>query len=317
MACEFVTLRDGSEPHATLLPPGDQNARYNDESKTPVDVDRSFLLGSERRTADTTCVPTDPVTGLPHAILPVYVAPHPNQSRTVNYHHHFYNRRHPDLEGDLKLRDEHFQNPENIPLDVIAGLAVRMSRGQQLPIGTHGLVHRRYAQGPKLPHTTDEKFVTAVKACSGVVSRWALDVTAPRGQELVYMNDEVFERVVSPKLLCTERANHDMLAEDRRRVLGSFFLRYAAAQDLKHIAERHVDEFLNTSNDKRRLSLGNYILREAIEVSIAPLVPVYRELKGQGMIQPGRPHMRTTVWNFVNLSYRARAVPVLEESLAA
>lgn len=316
MACEFVTLRDGSEPHAALLPPG-HNVHYTDDSKTPVDIDGSFLFGSDRRATDGSRIPIDPVTGLPHAILPMYVAPHPNHRRTVNYHHHFYNRRHPDLEGDLRLTDDHFQNPENIPLDAIAGLAVRMSRGQQLPIGTHELIHRRYAQGPKLPHTIDEKFVTAVKACSGVVSRWALDVTAPKGRELVYMDDIVFEKVASPKLLCVERANHDKLANDRRRVLGNFFLRYAALQDLGHISERHIDEFLNTADDKRRLAVGNYILREAVEVSIAPLVPMYRELKQQGMVQPGKSDLSTAIWKYVHPHRRDSVFPVLEGSLAA
>lgn len=262
-------------------------------------------------------MPTDPITGLPYAILPVESDYLGDDSIVVNYHHHFYNRRDPELEGEYRLLPEDFDNLDAIPLEILAGFALRISRGQRLPGGTHQLGHRRYPRGPVLPTTVNEKFIIAAKACSGIVSRWALDVTAPKSERFVYMDDDVFAEVASPKLLCTERVYYDKPADHRRKVLGGFFLRHAAMQDLSHISERIVDEFLHTQDDNRRRAVGNVILREAVEVSLAPVIPIYRELKAKGMVQPGRPEPRAMVWKYVHPHRREAALSGLAQRLAA
>lgn len=307
-----------------MTPPGTY-ADLLTPSPAPVEHDRGFLvqaaaepLGlltfSERlrlAATDLSRLPVDPLTELPHAILPIDVGDDPN------YHHHFYNRRDPDLEGDHQLTSEQLANPEDIPLPIIAGLAVRISRGQLLSTTQHNLTHIRYKQGPVLPHTVGEKFVTAVKACSGVVSRFAIDITAARDDCLVYMEDDVFARVANSKVLCTERVYYDKPANHRRRILGNFFLRYAANQDLSHISERVIEEFLHTTSSETLAALGNQILREAVLVSIEPLESSYRELRQQGMVQPGRPEPRKAVWKYVHPDRRERVYRVLKKRLAA
>lgn len=308
MATGINTLRDGIENASQPLPPG-HNIPSLDHETAPVDSDGSFLVHDR--------MPTDEVTGLPYAILPKDFTYAAELDGAVNYHHHFYNRRHPDLEGEYRLSAEQLANPEDIPFPVIAGFAVRISRGQRLPMTLHQLAHRRFPIGPILPHTIDEKFITAVKACSGVVSRMALDVTAPEGKQLIRMNDETFMKVASPKLLCTERVFYDKPANHRRRILGNFFLRYAVRQDLSHVSERQIDEFLHTDNAAARLAVGHAILREAMEVGLAPVIPMVRELKAQGMVQPGRPDVSTAVWKYVHPNRRERVFRVLRKQLIA
>jgi len=259
-------------------------------------------------------MPTDRLTGLPHAILPVEIS---SPRTDINYHHHFFYRRHPDLEGEVRLGAYNLNRIEDIPLDIIAGFAVRMSRGQRLPGGLHELAHQRYGAGPTLPHTVDEKFVTAVKACSGIVSRWALDVTAPDSKPFVYMKDDVFEQVAGARALGTEKFYYDRPANYRRKVLGSFFLRYAAEQDLSHLSDKVIDQFLYARDESRRRAMGNFILHEAMEVGLAPILPIHRVCQAKGMIQPGRPDVRSSVWKMVHPDSEARVFPLLRRRLAA
>lgn len=319
MATEFGTTRDGIG-HSIPLPPPGEISEF-DYVKTPVDYGRSFLITARNHRLEVATpagqMSTDPQTGLPYAILPRDPEYMDVSRGPTSYHHHFYNRRHPDLEGDHRLTNRHFDDPELIPMDVIAGFAVRISRGQRLPVWLHRRTHDHYPTGPKLPHTIDEKFVTAAKACGGVVSRWALDLSSPYRNKLVHMDDDLFERVASPRLLCTERVYADKPADHRRKILGSFFLRYAATRDLSHISEKVVDEFLGTRDDARRLELGGLVLREAMEMSLAPVLPIYRDLKAQGMVHPGRPDIRTTVWKYVHPHRRDQVLPMLRAKLEA
>jgi len=263
-------------------------------------------------------MPTDEITGLPHVIYPPDLSYVNASYPEVTFHHHFYNRRHPDLEGPKALPGHLLNHPEDIPLPRIAGLAVRMSRGQRLPAELHKLVHEKFPLGPELPNTLDDKFFTAVLACSGVVSRWAIDVTTNKNDEIkyVYMNDDVFSKVASPKLLCTERAYQDRAADQRRRVLGNFFLRYAIKQDL-NVPDNKINEFLFTTDDDRLRLIGHEILKEAMEACIAPVLPIYRDLKLQGMVRPGRPDLRKSVWKYIHPDRREAAFRVLRKKLKA
>lgn len=193
-------------------------------------------------------IPTDEITGLPHPILPYDVEP---ELSWDDYHHHFFPRR--DLEP-VRERGVN-REPEDIPLDALADLAVRMSRGQLMARGVHIATHRKRS-GPQLPGTLGEKFSTTVAACSGIVSRFALDVRLPPDKALVYMRDDMFAKVADPKVLCTERAYYDRPANYRRRIFGSFLIRFSLEQDLMQtVSSRVIDLFLDaveTNNEARK-----------------------------------------------------------------
>ena len=151
-----------------------------------------------------------------------------------------------------------------------------------------------------MPETVEEKYIHVTKACAGLVSRMAIDLRRPQKKLLVYMDDDTFNKVTSPRQLCGERYYYDRPANHRRRVIGNFFLKYALEQDLSHISPMVIDEFLTTKHVARRLELGNLLLRDALDISLAPVLPIHRQLKTQGMIQPGKKDMRTAIKKFIH-----------------
>jgi hypothetical protein len=257
--------------------------------------------------------PTDEVTGLPHPILPYDPSDGGDWSR-VDFHHHFFPRRSHELAPMMNTATD--AQPEDLCIEDLANLAVRVSRGQLLAREIHEEVHKKLL-GPVLPTTVDDKFITAVKACSGFVSRWAIDIRLPGENRLVYMPDEVFARVASPRALCGERSYYDRPADYRRRILGNFFINYAIQQDLSHISAQVVDEFLYTMSQPRKVELGNLILKQALEVGIAPVVPLYPDLKRQGYIQPGKVDVRTSVKKTIQANRLTMYYPQLAQRLTA
>lgn len=244
-------------------------------------------------------VPIDHETGLPPLILPNCSS----EPDDVNYHHHWFTSTHPDLLGEhgkvVQIRSE------ELTLEALAGVAVRMSRGQRLPRDVHTEFHRQYRGFWRLPKSVDEKFVTAVNGCAGVVSRWAIDITIPGKDQRVRMDDDMFEKLAMPSELCAEDNYYAHNKDIRRLLLGDFFVRYALDKELDMVSERVIDEFLHTNNDTRRRELGNFILTEAIDAAIDPVVPVHRELRKKGLLQHGANDVR----NIVRGHVRTRRLP--------
>lgn len=71
----------------------------------------------------------------------------------------------------------------------------------------------------------------------------------------------------------------------------NFVTSYILSRDMpdKERAIREAEEFLTTSNEKRKEFLGRKLVQYAIEVATEPLAPVYDEAKKQGTIHPRSP----------------------------
>lgn len=240
--------------------------------------------------------PFDEITGLPHAILPFDIVPKTGEDFD-DFHHHHFPRKSPELLPQIN-RNPNVQ-PEDYCLEDIAAIALRVCRGQLLSRPLHNLGHKRLAT-VRLPTSVDEKYITVTKACAGIVSRWAIDLRRPDEDLLVYMDDFTFRKVADPKVLCGERAYFDRPANYRRRIIGSFLLKYALEQDLSHVLPAVINEFLDTKVQSRRTELGSLLIRDALEVSLAPVLPIHAQLKRQGMIQPGKSDMRTAIKKFIH-----------------
>lgn len=253
--------------------------------------------------------PTDSYTGLPHPILP-YEADAPAILQFEDYHHHNFPRRARELTPKHNLNPN--AQPEDYGLEDIASIAVRVCRGQLLARYVHEAGHKKLL-GPHLPTTVDEKYIHVTKACSGLVSRWAIDLRRPEDDLLVYMGDTTFNKVADPRVLCGERYYYDRPANFRRRIIGSFLLQYAVQQDLSHVSPLVIDEFLGTRCTERRTELGNLLLWDALELSLAPVLPLHNELKKQGMVQPGKADMRSAIKKFIH----PERVPAYHASLTA
>lgn len=256
-------------------------------------------------------VPIDMETGLPAVILPDST----ENPYEVNYHHHFFNRRDPRLIGELGSVVNLVTT--DLTLDQLAGVAVRMSRGQPLPKDVHVAFHREYGNiGKRLPATLDEKFKVAVQGCAGVASRWAIDLARPSSDQLVYMDDDTYNRVASPDKLCPEDNYYAFDKDVRRSLLADFFVRYALSHELTMISERVVDEFLHTRRAYRRRELGNFILAEALDASVDPIALEHNQLRHKG-ITGGVRSMQTMVRSRVRSRGLERHYLTLEESLQA
>ena len=117
--------------------------------------------------------------------------------------------------------------------------------------------------------------------------------------------------------MCPERYFYDRPADHRRRILGNFFMRYAISRDLSHVSERTIDKFLNHRDQTVRRAIGNSILREAFDVMLDPLEPVYLDLKKQGMVQPGRSALRRSIKKYIHPETVPTMHPLLEQKLAS
>lgn len=238
--------------------------------------------------------PTCEVTGLPHPIL-IYDHPLNQASGIKNYDHSFFDRYDPALCDD-------------------AGLAVRMSRGQILPTWLHRRKHERLS-GPVLPQTRDEKFEVAVKACAGVISRWAVDLRRPDDDLLTYMDDQTFAYVTDVQRLHYEQALRPRGALHREKTIGSFFMKYALEQDLGHISSSLIDEFLSTINESRKKEIGNFMLAEALDASLAPVLSMHRNLIMEGMVQSSRTKLRPAVTRMIKRGKLVDYYQSLEQKL--
>jgi hypothetical protein len=213
--------------------------------------------------------PTCEISGLPLPILPT----EPDAralSLYEDYHHHFHPRKSPELKG-------------------IDGKALRYSRGQLIARYLHTRYHQLF-EGPSLPATREEKFRSTVLACAGVVPRQAIDLSREGEYRIVTLSNRQFEQLAAPRSIYVERAFSPTHAYYKRRTIGRFFAVYAMQQNVRQAVSDHViEQFLDPGAEAgRKKELGNFILKEALGMSLEHLIPVHEDLKGEGYITPER-----------------------------
>ena len=226
--------------------------------------------------------PLDAATGMP----PLLITDASSNPGAINYHHPWFPKRHPELLHDHPYVDE--IKPEEHSLQELGGMAVRMSRGQLMPIDVHTEFHRQYG-GPLLPNTNFDKFVTAVRGCAGVVPRWGLDVTAPARRQRVAIDIEHMTTQGALRLVRPEYHHYWHHKAERRAILGEYFVRYALLQDFTGASVRVVDEFLHSPDANRRLVLGNLLITQALDASVQPIMPSYAYQRQHKMVRAGAP----------------------------
>lgn len=211
--------------------------------------------------------PVCEVTGLPLPILPT--EPHPGARFLYqDFHHHFHPRTSPELEG-------------------LAGQALRFSRGQDIPRFLHNRYHELFA-GPVLPVTEEEKFRLTVLACAGVVPRHAINLDTGGGYSLVELDYDEYELLAAPRSIHIEKAyKFNRGSFHRRQTIGMFFAAYAMQQNVREVVSNHViEQFVDdTTKPERKKELGNFILKEALDLSLDALIPFHRELKQEGYVR--------------------------------
>lgn len=71
--------------------------------------------------------------------------------------------------------------------------------------------------------------------------------------------------------------------------LRAFLQQEVLSQDLSHIREVKVEEFLLTKDPERKLRLGRWLLGEAVRKSTAPIQEPYKNLHAAGKLHPRMP----------------------------
>lgn len=71
--------------------------------------------------------------------------------------------------------------------------------------------------------------------------------------------------------------------------LRDFFRKHALDQDLKHIKDLRVEEFLLTKDQDRKMHLGRWLLAQAVEKTTDAMEQTYSELRNAGRLHPQMP----------------------------
>lgn len=217
--------------------------------------------------------PTCDVTNLP---LPIAKTEPTKEAQFsfYDYHHHFHPKRH-ELLSD------------------VAGLAVRYSRGQFLPRAIHDRYHDIFA-GPALPESTSEQYRLCVLACAGVVPRQAIELLSRSEYRIIDLSSDTHAALADRRSIFIEgawRADKQKgfkqgKNREVRKSIGRFFAQYALQQNIRSVvSERVIGEFLDESvSTDRRKELGNFILKEALDITIDDIVPMHSIAKEEGLI---------------------------------
>lgn len=227
--------------------------------------------------------PRDELSKLP---LPVFVRRRNYSLSDNDYHHAFHPRKsldlghvYPDIVQTEDLDMKNFL--EDLELE---GKAVRYSRGQLLPKRLHQRYHDIFA-GPELPISTTEKFGSVVLSLSGVVPRQAIYLTRSGDYQVRGLSNSHYNFLNDSSRMYHEDAHKENASAFKREWFGRFFAKFALEQSLTEIiSESVINEFLRSSDEIRKRTLGNTMLEAALNTSLDTLTPVYREARREGMV---------------------------------
>ena len=277
--------------------PMDSNTDLLTSSHLPApDYVRGFLMygGSVGHDCVGYETPTDPASGLPLPVLPIAAPASSTPAEIVNFHHHFHPR--PSLINDGE-----------------AGVALRVSRGQYLPKWLHDH-HHNYFAGPKVPQARDAKFRTCVLACAGVIPDHAIDFSGYDGPKLIRMTPYQYAQVA------TTIAHEGFRKLDGgityRNWIGAFFANYAIEQSFENeVNPLVIEQFLETTNEVRKLRLGKFMLKAAINAAVVPVKPVFNDLWQEGLVSKRQRDLDRVVKSYFIRSRRQDYIPALDEKL--
>lgn len=203
--------------------------------------------------------------------LPLPILPYKEATET-SWHHHSHPSASPLLRktGGQVVRSVRVQLTEGN-----GGIAGVNDAGYVKPeYGEHQRYHY-FFKGPRLPETEQQQFEYAIWAATGYVPRFALDVSG-NNPKVVKMNREQISRL-----------HKGEIKVNSKDLLGDFIKDYLLNQDISHVDNKLVDEFVSTNDWSRKKFLGHWLLAQASEVATEHIDKPYREAHKMGLIIPG------------------------------
>ena len=216
--------------------------------------------------------PMDEFSSIPLPLVPVELPENPELKSTLRH--------------ELGRWDLHHAFHPSSSLKTESELVIRHSRVQYGPRYTHARYHQFFT-AVELPATEEKKFSVAVLALAGYMPDHAVDVSGMR-PKIVTLDDQerqILSRTVTPETRKITRTgkNRDQI----RR--GCFLMKHILDQDLDHVWQPVLEEFLYTPNNDRRRHLGYLILAKATERAAEPVNELYSQAYQRGFIQPDKP----------------------------
>ncbi len=209
---------------------------------------------------------------------------------------------------DLFDRNHAWHPSAHPELNDDAGLALKNSRVQFTDWWDHHNSYHTNFDGPPLPTSRMNKFGLTVMAAALYIPDQAIDCRdiEPR---IVKLTDSQKQRLWSSGEIRMAGAN----------IVRNFLTTFTLEQDLSHISERSIDEFLFTPNIERRRYLGHWLLAHAADKATEPIDLIYRQAWKLGRIPaelPAKPRSLVQM-QFGPVQNRDRIVSKLQHLLAA
>ena len=211
--------------------------------------------------------PIDEATGLPYCFAPYdglapVVSRGENLARLADWNHQF-------PKAEVKYGD-------NPVLEGLGKAALVSSRVQWVDYNQHHGPYNHLYVGPQQPKTQEALVTTLVMAEAGFIPEMAIDLS---GEEPTEVGLTIEQR-------------HHLWESGQVRVwdpvsVRKYLFEYVFQQEVDHIRDSELDEFLHTFNLERRIHLGHLLAAKIVERAVEPVDGIYRAARKQGLLSSG------------------------------
>jgi hypothetical protein len=256
--------------------------------------------------------PKDPFSGIPLPLVPIKHTPRLIEgNEAFNWHHAFHPESDPILQeslGGFALRHcrVEFVNQQIHNMNKRKGTRKKDSRSKSI------LYHHLY-KGPQIPSDEYEQFRTIVWACAGYIPQEGIDLWNSKPEvRALKPHERSFLQLQDP-----EDPYQHLTLKHRFIPVRDFFTDYAIRQDLSHVDELMIEEFLTTPKEDRKKYLGHLLLALAAEVAASPMEEDYLLKRKEGELHPLVPSNTHSLINykFGTTEHRESIFPKLERKL--
>lgn len=280
--------------------------------------------------------PTDEFSGLPLPLLPLENELPIDQGDIANWHHHFHPRTDPVL------------------FNTVGGRALRSARIQLVATTQHNyseMAYHKFFKGPEIPADRDTQFGLCVLSCAGFLPEDAVDTSTGEPRIVRMTNEQQAQLRVKPEASDPEEWQVEKYRRQKlpaasldevRRVLAekwqlqaelsyrnlrygydpmkAFFTEVVLVQDVSHLPECIIEEFVETGSMKPGLVLLSQAAVQAVETAEhrgQKVSDLYRVARSNGYLHNGMPPNAASLvkYKLGDLSTRVGLLPRLRQQL--
>lgn len=191
----------------------------------------------------------------------------------------------------------------------VADQAVRYSRLQRVSRKAHKAYHRQY-HGTLMPRDEAAAVTAAILNSAGYIPKFSVKIEDD-GTSIEEITPQERRALSKATVFSIERST------EYQGRMGKFLMDYALKQDLDHVRQSQIEEFLGLTPRKmaynerlraRKLRLGLRLTNIAISVAIEPTEGRYREARGNEALRRSAPN---TAWEWAKSLLKGREMDYL------